>query len=97
MKKIVNKIEREVGGKVYEGVCEILETEEGKQYIYKYPEAAKIGEKLNVGDRQRLREITGYTPQYINMVLNGERWNNRVIEVALRIIELVEEVEKLKN
>ena len=46
-----------------------------------------IKARLPKGSKHRIRKSTGFTISYINLVLNGERFNDRIIEQAIQLIE----------
>lgn len=59
-----------------------------KKYFYDYPENRAINLKLTHGDRIKISHSTGYTSSYVNSVLQGRRKNNRIIESAIKLIEM---------
>ena len=46
-----------------------------------------IKSRLPKGAKHKIQKSTGYTISYINMVLNGERSNPRIVDIAVSIIE----------
>lgn len=42
----------------------------------------EIKEKLKKGDIRDIADATGFTPEYVNMVLNGTRNNDEIVRIA---------------
>lgn len=55
---------------------------------YNYPDNKVVGSQLMDGDREVIKNITGFSMSYIYDILSGKRHNDYVIECAREIISI---------
>ena len=53
-----------------------------------------IKSRLPKGSKLKIQKSTGFTLSYINMVLNGERTNEKIIDQAISLIEQAAEADQ---
>lgn len=79
----IKEIVRKIGDKEYKGTL----TKDGNRYIYNYPYAKEVGDKMTDGDIIKIASICNCTPQFVAMVLRGSRWNETVLREAQKFAD----------
>jgi len=73
------------------------ESKKKKKYVYDYPDNKAIGGMMRHGDMKLIAEMTGHPKAYVYEVLSGRRNNKKIIEAAIRVNKMRDELLNADN